>query len=54
MDCAGVFAEALDALGALQGSGEMEVGELGDGVTEAVVDLSERAVAAVDVGDDAM
>src|SRR5687768_2041481 len=49
-----VLAEAEDAIRTRFRGGEVEVGELGDGVAEGVVDLAERAVAAVDVGEAAV
>ena len=47
-----ILTELENPRGTLFCRGEMEVRELGDGVTERIIYLPERTIAAVDVGDD--
>src|SRR4051794_35995616 len=53
VDTPAIFAELSQAGGAGWRGREVNVRELGDGVAERIVHLAERAIAAVDVGDDA-
>src|SRR5262245_35420275 len=49
-----ILTQLENSLAALIRRGEMEVGELGNGMAERVIDLAQRAISAVNVGDDSL